>query len=52
MSKGAGCSLALACLLIARIAAAGEIEELQGPSARDQIAASQGLVLVDLYAEW
>ena len=44
--------IALACLLAAQVASAGAIEEMEGDSARDRVAAIDGLVLVDLYADW
>ena len=52
MPKLSGSAALALCLLIAHVATAGEVEEMDGAQARDRIAASRGLVLVDLYAEW
>ena len=52
MSNLSSASVVALCLLIAQMVSAGEIEEIEGASARDRVAASRGLVLVDLYAEW
>jgi hypothetical protein len=52
MSRLFGPFLLAACVLAAQIATAGAVEEMEGASARDRVAASRGLVLVDLYAEW